>query len=347
MTDPTSTRAVLVSAPGRAALVEQPVDRPGPGEVLVQVRAAGICGSDVELFAGSRPAEAVRYPVVPGHEWAGVVAETGAGVTGLAAGDPVTAEGIRWCGMCDRCRAGATNLCLAGYQETGFTLPGAFSGYVLVPARLVHRLPPDRPVEHGALLEPTACVAAAVGFADPRPGQVAAVVGGGTLGVLAVQLLALHAPAELVLVEAREDRRELGRSLGATAALAPDEAAADGIGADVVIEAAGRPGTAREAAALARRGGTVVLCGIPGEPSAGPDPVDVALRELHLHGVFGASTAAWAQSARLYRAGLLDLGALVTHRFALADFATALRLVAEHSPGTGKVLLEPAEPARP
>jgi threonine dehydrogenase-like Zn-dependent dehydrogenase len=152
-------RAVLVERPGRARLSSLPVPKPGPGEVLVEVAAAGICGSDLELLQGGRPAAYVRYPVVPGHEWAGRVASIGAGVDGLEAGVPVVAEGFRACGGCDRCKEGRTNLCSAEYAETGFTHPGAFAESVCVPARLIHRLPDGADLEAAALLEPAACVA--------------------------------------------------------------------------------------------------------------------------------------------------------------------------------------------
>src|SRR6266536_3963342 len=114
-------QAFLVREPGAYAVEEVSEAAPGPGEVAVTVVAVGICGSDLELLDGRRPAAYVRYPVVPGHEWAGRVASLGRGVTGLALGDPVVAEGLRSCGVCERCAEGRTNLCTAAYAETGFT----------------------------------------------------------------------------------------------------------------------------------------------------------------------------------------------------------------------------------
>src|SRR4051812_39514305 len=106
-----TSRSVLLERPGHAELVEAPPARPGPGEVLVSVGAAGLGGWALELSAGRRPGGYRRYPVVPGHEWAGTVAEVGEGVSQVRPGDRVVAEGIRWCGACARCREGATNLC--------------------------------------------------------------------------------------------------------------------------------------------------------------------------------------------------------------------------------------------
>jgi threonine dehydrogenase-like Zn-dependent dehydrogenase len=163
--------ALVVDRPGVSAVrqVRDPV--PGPGEVLVEVAAAGICGSDLEVLGGRRPAAYVDYPVVPGHEWAGRVLAAGPGVDGVAPGDPVVAEGLRSCGVCDRCAEGRTNICSAAYAETGFTLPGALAERLVVPAGLLHRLPADRPLEPAALLEPAACVASGLLEAGvPRPG---------------------------------------------------------------------------------------------------------------------------------------------------------------------------------
>ncbi|HEX4224108.1 MAG TPA: alcohol dehydrogenase catalytic domain-containing protein, partial [Pseudonocardiaceae bacterium] len=107
---PARAAAVLLSAPGIVEVTEVKVGPPLPDELLVRVAAAGICGSDVELFAGNRPADIVRYPVVPGHEWAGRVAAVGDRVDGFTPGDPVVVEGLRWCGQCARCAEGTTNL---------------------------------------------------------------------------------------------------------------------------------------------------------------------------------------------------------------------------------------------
>jgi L-iditol 2-dehydrogenase len=152
-------RALVVDRPGSARVEEVARPSPAAGEVLVRVGAAGICGSDLELLEGRRPAPYVLYPIIPGHEWAGTVTALGAGVLGLEEGDPVVAEGFRACGSCARCGEGRTNLCEAGYAETGFTHPGGFAEYLCVPAALVHRLPEGSDPAAAALLEPAACVA--------------------------------------------------------------------------------------------------------------------------------------------------------------------------------------------
>lgn len=337
-------QALRIERPGSAALVELEAPQPGPGEVLVRVRAAGICGSDLELLEGRRPAPYVRYPIVPGHEWAGAVAAVGVGVEGVAAGDPVVAEGFRACGACLRCREGLTNLCLAEYAETGFTHQGAFAEYVCVPAALVHRLPAGSDLEAAALLEPAACVACGLLEADLRPALAVAVVGSGTLGLLAVSLLRLTSPSRLALVGTRPERLELGRRLGADEAVdvrEEDPVARLGASFDLVFEAASRPEGALTALRLVRRGGTVVLEGISGAARPTIDPDLVSLGHLRVQGVFGASRAAWSWVVELFAAGGIDLRPLVTHRYPLEEYEAAFAAVQDPAAEALKVELVP------
>lgn len=338
-------RVLLVERPHVARLTDLPCPEPGPDEVLVRVGAAGICGSDVELLRGERPAPYVRYPIVPGHEWSGTVVEVGAGAQGVRAGDVVVAEGFRYCGRCERCREGRTNLCQAGYAETGFTHPGAFAEYLTVPARLVHVLPPGTRAEDAALLEPAACVANALLGLDLRPGLAIAVVGGGTLGLLAVSMLRLTSPARLALVDVRHDRLELGREMAVDEVC--DASSGDlkkemGDRFDLVFEATGHPSGAATALALARRGGTVVLEGIAGRPA----PIDadsIPLRQLRVQGVFGASSTAWSWAVDLFAHGRLRTAELVTHRYPLVKFDAAFSTLQDPGARAVKVLFVPEE----
>jgi L-iditol 2-dehydrogenase len=333
-------RAVVVERPGAATLQRVPRPEPGPGEVLVRVGAAGICGSDVEVLEGRRPARYVRYPIIPGHEWAGMVAAVGRGVENVDEGDAVVAEGFRACGDCARCREGRTNLCAADYAETGFTHAGAFADFLCVPAHLVHRLPPETDLAAAAVLEPAACVAQGLLETDLRPGLTVAVVGSGTLGLLAVALLSQITPARLALVGTRAPRLALGMAMGATETwnVRQDEYPAPGF--DLVFEAAGTPAGARTAIELARRGGTVVLEGISGEPG-GIDADAVVLGHLRVQGIFGASRNAWRWVTELFADGLLDTKPLVTHSFPLEQHDAAFTTLSERSGDALKVLLTP------
>ncbi|HEV8163102.1 MAG TPA: alcohol dehydrogenase catalytic domain-containing protein [Actinomycetota bacterium] len=340
-------RALVVHEPGRYAVEDLPEPAPGPGEVLVAVAAAGICGSDLELVDGRRPAAYVRYPVVPGHEWAGRVVRTGPGVdAGLRPGDPVVAEGLRACGVCARCAEGRTNLCRADYAETGFTHQGALADRLVVPARLVHRLPAERPLEPAALLEPAACVANGLLEAGmPRPGSRLAVVGDGPLGLLAVLLLLRTvSPAELLLVGARAGRAAHGRGAGATRVVdAADRAALAELGGrfDAVVEATNQPEGAALALRLLRRGGSAVLLGISGAGRPTIDPDTLTLNQLRVQGSFAASRAAWRWVVELYAGGILDPAPLVTHWYGLEEAPAALAALATPGGDALKVLVRP------
>ena len=338
-------RALVVDRPGESAVRQVPEPAPGPGEVLVEVAAAGICGSDLELLDGRRPAAYVRYPVVPGHEWAGRVLVAGPGVDGVGPGDPVVAEGLRSCGVCARCAEGRTNICAAAYAETGFTLPGALAERLVVPAGLVHRLPADRPLEAAALLEPAACVASGLLEAGLRlPGSRVAVVGDGPLGLLALLLLRTTAPAELVLVGAQPDRSAFGPGCGATRVVAAaDTDALDALAGrlDAVVEAANSPEGPATALPLLRRGGSALLLGISGAGKPAIDPDTVSLNQLRLQGGFAASRNAWRWVVRLYGDGILDPAPLVTHRFPLKEVDRAFTALTAADGGAVKILVHP------
>ncbi|MET9478196.1 alcohol dehydrogenase catalytic domain-containing protein [Streptomyces sp. NPDC002922] len=335
------SRSVTIERPGEHRLSSGPVPEPGPGEVRVRVAAAGICMSDREVYDGHRDPAYVRYPVVPGHEWSGVVDALGAGVDPALLGRRTVAEGFRSCGSCERCRSGETSLCTAGYDETGFTRPGAFADHVVVPARLLHPLADDADLRAAALLEPAAVVAAAVRAGAPEPGERIAVVGAGTLGLLAVQLLSAMSPAELTVIDPRDERAGRSLAFGASEVRTPKEAIEVRGRYDLVVETAGAPSTAADACLLARRGGRVVLTGMFAPGAAGIDPVHLSLSQLTVRSVFGAPSAAWSYAVRAFTAGLLDPAALITHEFPLERFADAVALVGGGGPGTGKVLLRP------
>ncbi|MCW7945806.1 dehydrogenase [Streptomyces hygroscopicus] len=331
--------AVVIEAPGAYRLVPHEPVAPGPGEALLRVHAVGICGSDREVYQGNRPEGYVRYPLIPGHEWSGTVQAVGAGVPESLVGRKAVGEGFRNCQVCDRCHAGETTLCTSGYEETGFTQPGAMAHTLTLPARLLHVLPDDADLTAAALLEPAACVAAAALKVNARPGERVAVVGTGTLGMFAVQFLKAVSPAELLVVGTRADRAALSRRFGATCFRTTDQFLPGDF--DVVVETAGSASAARTAVRLPRRGGRLVLTGIPAPGADGLDPTDLVVRQLEVRTVFGAPPDAWAHTVRVFGAGLLDPLPLVTHELPLGEFPRAIELVGAGDPKVGKVLLRP------
>lgn len=336
-----TAQAVVLDEPGSHRLVSGPQPLPGPGEVRVAVHSAGVCASDREVYEGTRPTQYVRYPVTPGHEWSGIVDAVGEGVDAGLLGRKTVAEGIRACRRCERCREGATNLCEAGYDESGFTQPGGFSDALVLPAELLHPLPDDADLHAAALLEPAAVASGAVLASGPLPADRVAVIGAGTLGLLTVQLLAAFSPAELMVSDVRVGRAEQALTMGATQACTPEQARERRGRYDLVLEAAGAPDTANEACLLTRRGGRVTLMGAFEPGAQGIDPINLLVSQLTVRSIFGASSSAWSYAVRAFSSGLLDPGSLITHHLPLPQFADAIALMQSSRTDVGKVLLRP------
>lgn len=330
--------ALVVRRPGEAVLEERGAPSPGPGEVLIRPEVVGLCGTDLDIVAGRIDPAYIRYPLVLGHEWSGTVAGDGpAAGDGLAPGTRVVGEGIVPCGHCPRCRAGQTNLCLT-YDELGFTRDGAAAGFVTVQRSLVHPLAPGVGAEDAALAEPASVVYRGLSGAAIAPGWRALVVGDGTVALLAVRLLQLWSPAETVMLGRREGQAALAARAGA-ARFETDSRAA-GSGYDLVVEAAGSTDAVLSALAAARRGGTVVLLGLPPHGATAAVPVDdVVNNDLVIRGSFGYTSAAWREVVTLLNVGLLELGFLVTHRFPLTEWEAALDTLRGEASPRGKVML--------
>ena len=339
--------ALVVRQPGEVGLEERDVPRPGPGEVLIRPTMVGLCGTDLDIVAGRIDPAYIRYPLVLGHEWSGTVAERpGPGADapageGLTSGTRVVGEGIVPCGHCPRCRAGQTNLCLT-YDELGFTRDGAAAQFVVVQRSLVHPLAPGIGAEDAALAEPASVVYRGLSGAAIAPGWRALVVGDGTVALLAVRLLQLWSPAETVMLGQREGQAALAAEAGAARF---ETGRAAGAGYDLVVEAAGSTGAVLSALAAARRGGTVVLLGLPPHGATAAVPVDdLVNNDLTIRGSFGYTSAAWRDVVTLLNAGLLELAFLVTHRFPLTEWEAALDTLRGPVSPRGKVMLTIGSP---
>jgi len=305
-------------------------------EVLVRVGVAGLCGTDYRIWSGDRP---VAYPRVMGHEFVGRVEAVGPGVTRVAPGDRVAVEPNYSCGTCPLCLEGNRNICLAR-TAVGIDVDGCFAELVRVPSRCCWRAPAAVANEDLVLTEPLAVVVRAVGRGGVRSGETVAVVGAGTLGLLALQVVRGHGAR--VLVVGRSARRfALARDLGAEAthALADGsvEAAARVFsgreGVDCVIETAGTAEAVHHALMLVRPGGRVVLTGLPHEPT----PVEfffVVRREVTIVGSMIYQDE-FAEAMRLVADGTVKTRPLVTHHFALETISDAF--VAHAQPGSIKV----------
>jgi L-iditol 2-dehydrogenase len=330
-------RALVVERPGEIALVERASLVPAAGEVLVRPAFCGLCGTDLELLRGDIDPAYVRYPLTLGHEWSGTVVAAADGLAPIAAGDRCVGEGIVPCGRCGSCRSGATNVCET-YEELGFTREGGAGDEILVPAAGIHRLDEGVSLVDAALVEPSAVVMRGLEKVSPPIGSRVLVIGDGTIGLLSALFVRLWSPAEVVVRGLRPEQAELAAAVGA------DRFELDGSeagGYDLVIEAAGTPETAGAAVASARRGGLVLLLGLPPAGTTLEIPADSPVNnDLSIVASFGYTTAAWTRVVSLVNAGQVGPGVIVSHRFPLDSWEQALAALSEPDGARGKVLLE-------
>jgi L-iditol 2-dehydrogenase len=340
-------RAIVIERPNEVSLRELEPPAPGPGEVRVRSVRAGVCRTDIDIATGALDPRWVRFPVVPGHEWSGVVDAVGEGVTGVEPGLRVVCEGNIPCQRCARCRVGDTHLC-ANYDAVGFTRPGGWGELVVVPARILHTLPDHVSFDAAVLVEPGSCVVKALDRARIEPAETVGIVGVGAMGALAIRIARLRSPGTVIAYGLHDGELELARTLGADAVVNVGEADAEeetrrvvGGGLDVVVETAGAAAAVELATRLVREGGRIVNLGIAGRGADLTLPADrIPLRDLTVLGSVGYTTAAWAKMVGLLRDGLVDLDPIVTHRFPLERFEDAFELMAERRGVVARIVLE-------
>src|SRR4051812_18319102 len=229
------------------------VSDPAPGEVQVRVQAVGVCGSDMHAYAeGGIGGSRCVYPMVLGHEPAGVVAKVGVGVTGWQAGDAVACEPALYCYHCEHCMAGRHNVCAKLRFLSSPGEPGFFREYVNLPARNLLPLPAHVDAKTGTLIEPLAVALHSLKFAALKPGDAVAVVGAGPIGLLTVAVLRLSGAGRILAIDPLPARRELARAMGADAEIGPDQGLYD-----VVFDCAAKGASTRQAIQMARAGGRV------------------------------------------------------------------------------------------
>ena len=313
---------------------------PEPGEAVVRVSAVGLCGTDYRIWSGDRP---VRYPLVMGHEVIGEVAAVGPGVTAVAPGQKVAVQPNYSCGACPLCLEGNWNLCLSR-TAVGIDVDGGFAEAVRLPAHVCWPAPAELADDQLLLAEPLAVVVRAALRGEATAGETAAVLGVGTLGLLAVQVL--KSRGLRVLAVARSRRRlplaeAIGADATATTETGPPVRAARELsgreGVDLVIETAGTPEAVEQAVELARPGGRVVLTGLPHEPSS-VHFFWVVRRELRMIGSMIYQDE-FPEAIRLLASGAVQTGRLLTHRFPLEAIQEAF--AAHRSPDAIKVAVMP------
>jgi 2-desacetyl-2-hydroxyethyl bacteriochlorophyllide A dehydrogenase len=310
-------RALILTGPGAASVQAVDVPRPGPGDAVVQVTRAGLCGTDQELFSGEMAylrTGRTTYPLRPGHEWCGVVREVGAGVDPAWIGVRVTGDTMLSCGRCDRCRTGRGHVC-RDLVEVGISLgfAGALAEALVVPARSLLALPDDVDDVAGALVEPGGNGWRAAASAHAAPGARILVWGTGTIGLLATAFAAASG-AEVHVVGRRPAPLAMAVRMGAAGAWSGD--AIPDLPFHAVIDATGDPGVPAEAVRRVEPGGRVVLIGLAGAPSR-IDTRDLVLRDVTAVGVLSGSPGL-EPAIRAYADGRVDPRPLVGATVGLA-----------------------------
>jgi len=329
-------KAVRLFSPGDLRLAEIDLPEPGPAEVLVRVEAAGICGTDRHLFKGEFPC---TPPVTLCHEFSGIVAAAGAGA-GIAPGTRVTVDPNIACGTCGFCRAGRPNLCQHNIA-IGLSRDGGFAPYAAVPAHRAIPLPADLDPLAGALAEPLACTLHGIDIGAPKPGERVMVIGGGVIGLLAMELC-IAAGAEVLLLTRNARKRALAEDLGARATAPTPEGALTHWpeGADLVVECAGVAETVAMSPRLTRTGGRIVLLGVlPKGLSVPIEPFDLLFREISLLPAF-INPFTQTRAAAMIASGRVRVAPLITRVVGLDEVAA---LVArDPDPADVKVVAVPA-----
>ncbi len=342
-------KALVLKEYKRFSFEEVPAPIPGPEEVLVAVKACGICGSDVHGMDGSTGRR--RPPIIMGHEASGVIAGVGSSVTGWTPGDPVTFDSTIYCGQCDYCRDGFINLCdrrrVLGVSCEDYRQNGAFAEFVTVPQRILYRLPNGLPFEHAALVEPFAIALHAIRRSPPALNDTVVVVGAGMIGLALVQALAHAGCGRLITVDVASDRLATAAKFGATHTInSTQENAAEtashltgGRGADLAFEAVGLTATVDLALRCLRKGGAVTLVG-----NVAPKidfPLQIAVtRELTIHGSC-ASRGDYPACLDMLARGALKAAPLISSTAPLVEGPAWFDRLYRKEPGLLKVVLKP------
>jgi L-iditol 2-dehydrogenase len=332
------------------------IERPsaGPQEVIIKIDAAGICGSDGKCFSGATSFwdSWVKAPVVPGHEFFGTVVELGAGAGekfGLKLGDKCIAEQIYPCDRCRYCKSGKYWMCeihdMYGFQKQ---CNGAWAEYMrLGPKSRIHKMPGDIRREDGVLVEPLACAIHAVERGEIQLGDTVVLAGAGTLGSLMLQIIKLKNPGQIIVTDAKPERLEMAKALGATHTVnvkegdpvAKVKALTDGYGADVFIEATGYAQAVNQGIDMLRKLGTFVAFGVFGEKTTLDWSIIGDRKELNIHGAHLGPYCYPKAIDYLYR-GVVKSDLIVTNKLPLSEFAQGIDKVLN---GKGvKIMLDPS-----
>ena len=328
-------------------LVDREVGEPGPGEAQVRVEAVGICGSDLHSYAEGGVGDTPNtYPMVLGHEPAGVVVKLGAGVSGWKAGDAAAFEPALYCYHCEYCLAGRHNVCAKLRFMSSPGDPGFFREYVNLPVSNLQALPPNLGANEGTLIEPLAIALHSMKLGQPKLGETAAVFGAGPIGLLTIAALKLSGAGRVWAIEPVAARREIARAMGADAAIDPGALDAAGQiladtanrGVDLAFDCASKGASSRQAIQVARRAGRVVFTGIPVERETPVEFHTWRRKELALFQVRRSNHES-AVARDILAAERKRFAPLITHIRPLGEIGRAFAQLERYEDGVGKIII--------
>jgi threonine 3-dehydrogenase len=333
-TSPSGTMLAVVkanAAPG-AEIREVKIPSYGRNDVLVKVKAASICGTDLHIYEWDRWAQGrIHPPLIPGHEFCGEVVAFGDEVTSVKEGDFVSAEMHVACGKCLLCRTGEAHIC-QNVKIIGVDTDGAFAEYVVIPESNIWKLDPAIPQEYASILDPLGNAVHTV-LAGEIAAKTVAVTGCGPIGLFSIAVARACGATTIFAIEINEHRRKLATKMHADYALDPSTEdvraivaeKTGGLGVDVVLEMAGHPDAIRVAFDIIRRGGRMSLLGLTSKPIPLNFSEDIIFKGLTIQGINGRRMyQTWFQMTALLKAGKLDLHPVITDRIALKDFSSAM-----------------------
>jgi 2-desacetyl-2-hydroxyethyl bacteriochlorophyllide A dehydrogenase len=327
--------SVVIRKPKEIFVMEKEIPEPGPGEVLIQVMASGICGTDLHIYRGEYLGD---YPVIPGHEFSGIVTAVGSQVTRFNLGDRVAVEPNIACDNCSHCLNNRQNFCL-NWQAIGVTLPGGMEEYVTAPEKAVFSIG-NLPFEQAAFMEPLSCVVHGVERAHIDLADKVAILGAGPIGDLILQMACLQGAAHITLLENNPGRAELACQLGADQVVNRMEDLQLNT-YDVVIDATGVIPVMNRAIDFARHGGTVLWFGVP--PSGKNmefEAFKIFQKGLTLLSSYTSVRNSF-QAVSLLQTGQVQVEPLISHRLPLKELPRALEMIESHDPAVKKVIILP------
>jgi L-iditol 2-dehydrogenase len=316
-------KAAICKQPFELSIEETPTPTPQPDELLIQVKASAVCGSDIKAYQGKHPL--IQLPMILGHEFSGVIVEKGSGVNGFQVGDRVVVEPSFVCGRCFFCQRMEYYLC-ENLKQLGHQLPGSFAEYTISKAKFTYRLDPAIPFDKASLAQPLATCIHALDRAGVRRGESVAILGMGPIGLLLLQV-ARQKGANVFASDLIESKLDKAKTLGAQKVCKGSDSHlvdeirdwTNGRGADVVIEAAGTSMTINQSLSSVRRSGTVLLLGITGHEKEEVNLGRVTLDELNLLGTVRYRMEDFPRAIEMIHQETVNLNSIILRRFTLTE----------------------------